>query len=110
MAAINHELKNSISRAKIVTISSKYGGITTFAGKYSKSSRLATPFLPSHQPNLPHITDSPEGVANLLFGVANLLVTTVIYGLDFGNRRANPSPLKMRIVRVRILSDRWLPV
>ena len=41
-------------------------------------SRLATPFLPSHRPNLPGFTDSPEGVANLLLGVANLVVSTVI--------------------------------
>ena len=48
-------------------------------------SRLATPFLPSHRPNLPGFTDSPEGVANLLLGVANLVVSTVYsaIGLKF---------------------------
>ena len=46
-------------------------------------SRLATPFLPSHRPNLPGLTDSPEGVANLVKGVANLVVSTVQFAPNY---------------------------
>ena len=45
--------------------------------KVVENSRLAPQFLPSPRPNLPAITDSPEGGANLLVGGANLLVTAV---------------------------------
>ena len=45
--------------------------------KSGKNSRLAPQLLPSHRPDLPAITDSPEGGANLLVRGANLLVTTV---------------------------------
>ena len=42
-------------------------------------SRLATPFLPSHRPNLPCFTDSPEGVANLVVStVIQLLVCDLL--------------------------------
>ena len=34
--------------------------------KVVENSRLAPQFLPSQRPNLPAITDSPEGGANLL--------------------------------------------
>ena len=46
-------------------------------GKVVENSILAPQFLPSPRPNLPAITDSPEGGANLLVGGANLLVTAV---------------------------------
>ena len=36
--------------------------------KVVENSRLAPQFLPSPRPNLPAITDSPEGGANLLVG------------------------------------------
>ena len=55
-------------------------------------SRLATPFLPSHRPNLPGFTDSPEGVANLLLGVANLVVSTVRNRQKFLGRNLNLAP------------------
>ena len=51
--------------------------------KVVENSRLAPQFLPSPRPNLPAITDSPEGGANLLVGGANLLVTAVSYFCDF---------------------------
>ena len=47
--------------------------------KVVENSRLAPQFLPSPRPNLPAITDSPEGGANLLVGGANLLVTAVYH-------------------------------
>ena len=66
-----------MSRKKLLVCHQNQEKFPHFEEKPQKTSRLAPQFLPSHRPDLPAITDSPEGGTNLLFRGANLLVTTL---------------------------------